>query len=324
MIPTKNFGLFQDLREKENLLITFYIAILCIFFFTETNRNTPYNESNIVKAILLLLSFSIFPFHLREACHRKIPGRQCSVPSHQDGTSTSTGPCSNCLCRRGTYVVIEKNVFSGFFQGHSWKIESQLETKTIEAWIEYACGANISAAEYYRCHKNLTYSREEIIFSSTIESTYDVKDFQFVWNEVFQTADYGVCQTTIPDIKINSSSTFLILRLNSSLPYKIFLHDPTIFLLSFNPKAFDRVGISFSKGSSITAVMIEATRYSLLNRPNSPCQDDPQYNFTACLGDFVQDQVGCDFGVCSEMEQIINYLNNWTALMFENERYIQR
>ena len=273
----------------------------------------------------MLLSFSIFSFHLREACHRTIPSRQCCVPSHQDGTSTSRGPCSNCLCRRGTDVVIEKKLYSiKFFQGHSWKIESNLDTKTNQAWIEYVCGANISAAEYYRCHKNVTYSKEEIIFNSTIQSTHDVKDFQFVWNEVFQTADYGVCQTTVPDIKINSSSTFLILNLNSSLPYKIFLHDPTIFLLSFNPKAFDRVGISFSKESSITAVMIEATRYSLLNRPNSPCQDDPQYNFTACLGDFVLDQVGCDFGVCSEMEQIINYLNNWTDLMFGNDRYIQR
>ena len=145
-----------------------------------------------------------------------------------------------------------------------------------------------------------------------------------VWNEVFQAADYGVCQSTTPDIKINSSSTFLLLNLNTSLPYKIFLHDPTVFFLSFNPRAFHRVQISVASESSMTAQIIEATRYSLLNRPNSPCQDDPEYNFTACLGDFVEDQVGCDFGSCSEMEQIINYLNNWTALMFENDRYIQR
>ena len=211
------------------------------------------------------------------------------------------------------------------FQEHSWKIKNDLFSKNNEAWIEHACGANISAAEYYRCHKNVTYSREEIIFRSTIQTSLnDWQKLHLVWNEVFQVADYGVCQTTIPDMKINSSSTFLIIHLNPNLPYKIFLHDPTIFLLSFNPKAFDRVEISFSKESSITSQVIEATRYSLLNRPNSLCQDDPQYNFTACLGHFVQDQVGCDFGVCSEMEQIINYLNNWTALMFENERYIQR
>ena len=211
------------------------------------------------------------------------------------------------------------------FQEHSWKIESDLFSKNNKQRIEHACGANISAAEYYRCHKNVTYSREEIIFGSTIQTSLnDWQKLHLVWTEVFQVADYGVCQTTIPDMKINSSSTFLIIHLNPNLPYKIFLHDPTIFLLSFNPKAFDRVGISFSKGSSITAVMIEATRYSLLNRPNSPCQDDPQYNFTACLGDFVLAQVGCDFGVCSEMEQIIDYLNNWTDLMFGYDRYIQR
>ena len=176
------------------------------------------------------------------------------------------------------------------FQGKAWKIESNLEAKTNEEWIEYACGANISAAEYYRCHTNATYKREEIILSSTLQSSSDWRDIQLVWNEVFQVADYGVCQTTRPDIKINSSSTFLMLNLNTSLPYKIFLHDPTVFFLSFNPKSFDRVQLSVSPESSITAVMIEATKYSLLNRPRSPCQDDPEYNFTACLGDFVQVQ----------------------------------
>ena len=199
-----------------------------------------------------------------------------------------------------------------------------METKTNEGWIEYVCGANLSAAEYYRCHKNATYSREEIIFSSNIQSVYEEQQTQFVWNEVFQVADYGVCQTTIPDTKINSSASFLMLSLNTSLPYTIFLHDPTIFLFSFNPKAFERVEIKFSKEYSISSEMIEATRYVLKNRPGFPCQDDPEYNFTACLGNFVREQVGCDFGFCSEMEQIVNYLNNWTALMFENDRYIQR
>ena len=86
-------------------------------------------------------------------------------------------------------------------------------------------------------------SREEIILSSTIQSTEDWTDIKFVWNEVFQAADYGVCQTTMPDVKFNSSSTFIVLSLNTSLPYQIFLHDPNIFFLSFNPKAFHRVQI---------------------------------------------------------------------------------
>ena len=209
-------------------------------------------------------------------------------------------------------------------QGHSWKIEYSLLSKNNKEWIEFVCGANISVAEFYKCHQSMTYSREEIIFGSSMQSTHDRREIQFVWNEVFQAADYGVCQTTIPDIKINSSSTFLMFSLNTSLPYKIVLHDPTIFFLSLNPKAFERVEISFSKESSITAAIFEATRYSRLNRPASPCQDDPEYNFTACVGNFVKEQVGCDFGSCSEMEPIVNYLNNWTALMFENDRYIQR
>ena len=217
-----------------------------------------------------------------------------------------------------------KPVFAQTSQGDSLKIEIDFLSKTNEKFIEFACGANISAAEYYRCHKNITYSREEIILGSSIQSTHYSEEIQLVWNEVFQLADYGVCQTTIPDVKINSSSTFLLLRLNPALPYQIFLHDPTIFFLSLNPKAFDRVQTSFSRDSSITAQVIEATRYSLLNRPSSPCQDDPGYNFTACLGDFVHRQVGCDFGLCSEMEEIINYLDNWTALMFENDQYVQR
>ena len=210
--------------------------------------------------------------------------------------------------------IVKRNIFDKMFQGNAWKVESDLLSKTNEELIEFACGAklgNISAAQYYSCHKNISYSREEIILGSFIQSTQNPQEeTKLVWNEVFQVADYGVCQTTIPDIKINSSSTFLILYLNTSLPYKIFLHDPTVFFLSFNPRAFRRLQISLPPEPSITVQVMEATRYSLLNRPNSPCQDEPEYNFTACLGDFVQDQVGCDFGSCSEMEHIINYLNN--------------
>ena len=99
--------------EKKKIY-TYNLCILycnSIFFFTETNRNTRYNEYSIVKAILLLFSFSIFPFHLREACHRKIPGWQCCVSSHQDETSTSRGPCYNSLCRRGMWYVRENKLY---------------------------------------------------------------------------------------------------------------------------------------------------------------------------------------------------------------------
>ena len=144
--------------------------------------------------------------------------------------------------------IVKRNIFDKMFQGNAWKVESDLLSKTNEELIEFACGGgakmgNISIADYYKCHKNITFSREEIIFGSSIQSTHDWKEVKFEWNEVFQVADYGVCQTTIPDIKINSSSTFLMLSLNTSLPYQIFLHDPTIFFLSFNPKAFHRVQI---------------------------------------------------------------------------------
>ena len=46
------------------------------------------------------------------------------------------------------------------FQGNAWKVESNLEMMTSKEWIEFACGANISAAEYYRCHRNITFSRQ--------------------------------------------------------------------------------------------------------------------------------------------------------------------
>ena len=198
-------------------------------------------------------------------------------------------------------------------------MEYNLETKTNREWVEYACGANTSASDYYQCHKDKSYSREEIIYSSL----FDSEEIELEWHAVFQVPDYGVCQTTTPHLKINSSSKFLIIKLNPSLPYKIFLHDPKLFFLSVNPRAFQRVIMSYSSQSSFMAGMIEATRYKLFNRPGSPCEQDPGYNFTACLKNFVHQKVGCHFGDCTEMEDIYRYLDNWSDLMFENDRYIQ-
>ena len=199
-------------------------------------------------------------------------------------------------------------------------MEFELEAKTIKEWIEYACGPNISVSDYFQCHRNKSYSRAEIINNSI----FDFEEVELGWNEMFQLADYGVCQTAVPQIKINSSSKFLVINLNPSLPYKIFLHDPKLFFLSVNPRAFHRVQMSYSKESKFMAQMLEASRMKLFNRPSSPCQEDPEYNFTACLINFVHENAGCQFEHCSTMEDIYNYLNKWSDLMFENDKYIQR
>ena len=198
-------------------------------------------------------------------------------------------------------------------------MEFKAEKQTTRDWIEYACGENISVSDYYQCQENKTFSRQEIIYSSL----FDGEEVELEWHQVFQLADYGVCQTTNPNIKINSSSKFLLINLNPSLPYKIFLHDPKLFLLSVNPRAFQRVTVSYSSQSSFSAQMIEASRYKLFNRPSSACQEDPNYNFTACLQNFVQEKAGCGFGECREMEDIYRHLETWSQLSFENDRYIQ-
>ena len=153
------------------------------------------------------------------------------------------------------------------------------------------CGINSSSdiSQLYECMREKTFSKEEIIFDVGFfpERKVDVE-----WNNLVQNLNFGTCQTTVIKEKIDNPQNYFVLNLNSSLNYKIFLHDPKVFLMSVNSKAYYRTEIHLSATKSSNQ-LIEATKYKMLNREEAPCEEDDSYNFTDCLERNMAKRVGC-------------------------------
>ena len=154
------------------------------------------------------------------------------------------------------------------------------------------CGINSSSdiSQLYECMREKTFSKEEIIFDVDYYDVGNEKKLDVEWNNLFQNFDLGTCQTGIIKEKIDNPQKYVVLNLNSSLSYKIFLHDPKVFLMSVNSKAYYRTEIHLSYGSS---QLIDATKYKMLNREEAPCEEDDSYNFTDCLERNMAKRVGC-------------------------------
>ena len=149
--------------------------------------------------------------------------------------------------------------------------------------------------QFYDCIKERTFTRDEIIFESFLLEKKGTRKLDVEWNNLFQNIEFGTCQTALIKEKIESPQNYLIINLNSSLNYRVFLHDPKVFFMSLNSKAFHRSEIRVTKESGLTQ-LIEASKYKLFSRKTFHCEEEESYNFSACVQQKMDMMTGCRVG----------------------------
>ena len=118
---------------------------------------------------------------------------------------------------------------------------------------------------------------------------------------------FGRCITSNNIDRLKDGQFFKI-YLNTSLDYKIWIHDPDIFFLSLNPKSSPKLELYYSPvitttdrtknyyGSNISSVLqyLEQSKYSAKNRKRFPCkQDGKGTSFSNCLVEFINKNSSC-------------------------------
>ena len=118
---------------------------------------------------------------------------------------------------------------------------------------------------------------------------------------------FGRCITSNKIDRLKDGQFFKI-YLNTSLAYKIWIHDPDIFFLSLNPKSSPKLELDYSpvtttidrtknyNGSSITSVLqyLEQSKYSAKNREQFPCKHYGKgTSFSNCLVEFINKNSSC-------------------------------
>ena len=129
-----------------------------------------------------------------------------------------------------------------------------------------------------------------------------------------------MCHTFTYENKQNTDESVNLIELDSTLNYRIFIHDPKdhFLLKTFFPPIF----LQYQTGKNIQAgyydqYFITLTERHLLNRPEQPCEEEEDYDFLQCLKTNQAEVVGCrppwdswsphTIPLCQTMEQLQHY-----------------
>ena len=96
---------------------------------------------------------------------------------------------------------------------------------------------------------------------------------------------------------------FVKVSLNSTLKYRIWIHDPKFFFVSMNPSSTPALSITIEKeklkklnfGAEVAMQFIVAEKMTLYNRESSPCTHYGDFNssFYACVVRKTVSKIGC-------------------------------
>ena len=95
-----------------------------------------------------------------------------------------------------------------------------------------------SVQEFYKCYDSMIFKKEEIILGSYYWDYINWRspDLQIEWDELSYSMMYGRCQLA-RDIGEIEETKFVKLKLNDSLEYRVWIHDPNFFFMSWNPRS---------------------------------------------------------------------------------------
>ena len=170
------------------------------------------------------------------------------------------------------------------------------------------------------CIEQETYNLSDITESGAIIKSYsyeEVKDPN--WTEDFTHTYAGRTYTLDPSMKLRaySGSWFksqLSIGLKASLNYEIYIHDPTFFYVTRNPKPGHPSFRDYVNSEKLPYVYaFSLTEVKEINVPDDPCNEDSEYNFRKCIKESFSRRVGCrtkwdnlqnnDLPLCASIKQ---------------------
>ena len=108
-----------------------------------------------------------------------------------------------------------------------------------------------------------------------------------LWREDFTDPRFGRSYTLeYPHLRGSNWRTDDInLHINNSdgLPRRIFIHDPSYFVINVDPLAIPMTRILLTPRSGRVYYSLNVREHRKLNTPHNPCVEEPDYSFTTCV-----------------------------------------
>ena len=115
-------------------------------------------------------------------------------------------------------------------------------------------------------------------------------------------------------------------KMFDNITYRIFIHDPTFFLIYGKQNIFPGLRMKRSFKDQVLVFDLSIIKHVDLNRESSPCIEDPNYNFQLCVRNSLVRKVGCrlpwdrwstqDFPTCTEVKQLKRFEELYRTLAY--------
>ena len=130
-----------------------------------------------------------------------------------------------------------------------WRQREQKGWKnaTMHDNLENHCNLTLKYQEVKACVDENTFSHDETILDAENIDGAKIAKEKF-WTEDLTNYDAGKLHTLNNSYRIGQDSTRLKIGLNKSLNYTIFIHDPHIFMYSFNPDSIPQIQLNLVNG----------------------------------------------------------------------------
>ena len=149
-----------------------------------------------------------------------------------------------------------------------------------------------------QCIRNPTYEQSDFIKDIVIGSEEKVSllTSESSLVEDFTNVRFGRSYTLNPDRRIGPDykKDEIILILDPNLMYSVILHDKKFFLMSENPYGIPSIYIKIDPSSTFGPYYtIDVTHQKNLNVPDSPCEENIEYDFNLCVKQSLSKKIGC-------------------------------
>ena len=143
------------------------------------------------------------------------------------------------------------------------------------------------------------FSKEEIILR-TAEFDYEttlMTNITLQWETFIDSLLHGKCQR-LKNTGNMIEGRYLKIFLNSSIFYRIYIHDPNFHVTSLNPSGTPKFEFALNfEGQKLSSFVlyIYAEKQKFLNRESSQCYDYEKAgsSFTACIAEYVSNETKC-------------------------------
>ena len=174
-----------------------------------------------------------------------------------------------------------------------WKHEGNFENVVAKLYVfDKFCNNSANAEEALECIRENTFSFNETVTDTLYLDSPSIPSS--AWDTDITLFTGGQCHTLNNSYTIGSDATkILTILLMQNHSYHIFIHDPHLYTVSFNPETFPLAFINLNPHSGLNLYYVKAVSHVELRSSNNPCEESLGYSFKACVKNSFARKIGC-------------------------------